>query len=208
MSSDFNALERMKQESVMRLLADMIKIDISLMNKKDYENMSMHIENILKRKDSNDLHDSVIRYVRKEKNAINKTFSELKEVEVLKKEKKSAISKAESQQIENIMNSFLEIRPEQLRKEGRTRKKYLDEMWRKLWITNMVIRDFHEVCHYLESNINQPESFTSIAKRMDEKQYRVYRKLYRFDICLEHDTLNVRNFSIEDEAVREHARSL
>lgn len=208
MSGGFNAPERMNRETVMRLLADTIKIDISLMNKKDYENMTMHIENILKRKDSNNLHDSVIRYVSKEKDAINKTFSELKEVEVLKKEKKSAILKAESQLIENTMNRFLEIRPEQLRKEGRSRKKYLDEMWRKLWITNMVIRDFHEVCHYLERNINQPESFTAIAKRLDEKQYRIYRKLYRFDICLEHDTLNVRNFSIEDEAVREHARSL
>lgn len=208
MSNGFKAPERMDQGTLMRLLADTIKIDISLMNKKDYENMTMHIENILKRSDSNDLHDSVIRYVRKEKDVINKTFSELKEVEVLKKEKKSAILKAESQLIENTMNRFLEIRPEQLRKDGRFRKKYLDEMWRKLWITNMVIRDFHEVCHYLESNINQPESFTAIAKRMDEKQYRVYRKLYRFDICLEHDTLNVRNFTIEDEAVREHARSL
>lgn len=106
------------------------------------------------------------------------------------------------------MKKFLEIRPEQFRKEGRIRKKYIDEMWRKLWITNMVIRDFHEVCHYLKSNIDQPESFAAVAKRLDEKQYRICRKLYRFDVVLEHNTLKVRNFSIEDEAVREHDRSL
>lgn len=208
MSGGFNAPERMNQETVMRLLADAIKIDIGLMNKKDHENMVMHIDNILKQKGSNDLHDCVVCYVKKEKDAINKTFSELKEVEILKKENKSAISKAESQLIENTMNKFLEIRPEQLRKEGKIRKKYINEMWRKLWITNMVIRDFHEVCHYLESNINQPESFKAVAKRLDEKQYRIYRKLYKFDISLEKDILNVQNFCIEDEAVREHARSL
>lgn len=208
MSGGFNAPERMNQETVMRLLADAIKIDIGLMNKKDHENMVMHIDNILKQKGSNDLHDCVVCYVKKEKERISKTFSELKEVEILKKENKSAISKAESQLIEDTMNKFLEIRPEQLRKEGKIRKKYINEMWRKLWITNMVIRDFHEVCHYLESNINQPESFKAVAKRLDEKQYRIYRKLYKFDISLEKDILNVQNFCIEDEAVREHARSL
>lgn len=208
MNSNINAPERTKKKAIMKYLADAIKIDIGLMNKKDHENMDMHIDNILKLKSSNDLYESVVHYVKKEKDVINQMFFELKEIEVIKKENKSAISKAENQVIEDTMKKFLEIKPEQIRKEGRIRKKYIDEMWRKLWITNMVIRDFHEVCHYLESNIDQPESFAAVAKRLDEKQYRICRKLYRFDVALEHNTLNVRNFSIEDEAVREHARSL
>ncbi len=208
MNSNINAPERTKKEAIMKYFADAIKIDIGLMNKKDHENMDMHIDNILKLKSSNDLYERVVHYVKKEKDGINQTFFELKEIEVIKKENKSAISKAENQAIEDTMKKFLEIRPEQFRKEGRIRKKYIDEMWRKLWITNMVIRDFHEVCHYLKSNIDQPESFAAVAKRLDEKQYRICRKLYRFDVVLEHNTLKVRNFSIEDEAVREHDRSL
>ena len=172
MNSNINAPERTKKEAIMKYFADAIKIDIGLMNKKDHENMDMHIDNILKLKSSNDLYERVVHYVKKEKDGINQTFFELKEIEVIKKENKSAISKAENQAIEDTMKKFLEIRPEQFRKEGRIRKKYIDEMWRKLWITN--------IC----------------------------RKLYRFDVVLEHNTLKVRNFSIEDEAVREHDRSL
>lgn len=208
MNSNVNVPERIEKETIMKYLADTIKIDIGLMNKKDHENMDMHIDNILKLKSSNDLYESVVHYVKKEKEVINQTFFELKEIEIIKKENKSAISKAKNKEIEDTMKKFLEIRSEHIRKESRIRKKYIDEMWRKLWITNMVIRDFHEVCHYLESNISQPESFAAVAKRLDEKQYRIYRKLYRFDVALEHNTLKVRNFSIEVDAVREHDRSL
>lgn len=208
MKSDKRIIERREYETAMRYLADIIKIDTSLMNKKDHENMQIHIDNILKLNSNKNLYENIIQYANDERENLKQTFSYLQEVELIKKENNKTVSKLKDKEIENTFLKFLEFQPEQVRRNEKIRKKYLNEMMRKLWITNMVISDFQEVCHYLKSNIAYPESFNALAKKINEKQYRVSRKLYGFDVYLNHSNLTVKNFTIMNDAVRERARSL
>lgn len=198
-----------QKERIRELLACELKIDLAYMNHHDRNRMQYHAECIERQSTEKDVSAWVHRYVENHKSDLQNDFHVLIAIDGLKSKMQDLEKQAENLGYVESFRQFTMLNESMLtRRSEKNRMRYIRESMERVFLSYQILKDYNEVCLYLKENLNNPEAWKKVARQLKNKEYRINRRLYSFDVIQNDNQLEIHNLIIKEHLNRQLDRIL